>query len=256
MEKDDDNVSFNSAIYDGPKLRNRKKTFSYEETETKYDNSSPLNKKSAIADFKIKSRCNNSLVVKLDKINLPLHSIENEMVLTPRKSQRLVKKTPKKHQYHESDEHSSPKKNKVETPTKNLCRNFDVAVSLGNSYRNSQKKRDLQYQPTFSSSSDEEESDSGDETSSSYEAEEEEDSPPKRCIKSVATPKKTPARKSDFTPSMLSRRSKILKPGTPLQQARIKLHVSAVPSSLPCRGEEFNTIFNFLHGRLSDGAGG
>ena len=35
-----------------------------------------------------------------------------------------------------------------------------------------------------------------------------------------------------------------------------RLHVSAVPSSLPCREKEFTDIFNFVEGKLEDGTGG
>ncbi|KAJ8684152.1 hypothetical protein QAD02_019944 [Eretmocerus hayati] len=59
-----------------------------------------------------------------------------------------------------------------------------------------------------------------------------------------------------LTPSMHTRTVNISKPSTPLQEARSKLHVSAVPKSLPCREEQFNEIYKFLHGRLSDGSGG
>ena len=70
------------------------------------------------------------------------------------------------------------------------------------------------------------------------------------------TPSKTPLSKLMKTPSMHSRISSISKPSTPLQEARLSLHVSAVPKSLPCREEEFNNIFTFLKGRLSDNSGG
>ena len=35
-----------------------------------------------------------------------------------------------------------------------------------------------------------------------------------------------------------------------------RLHVSAVPSSLPCREKEFTDIYNFVEGKLEDGTGG
>ena len=35
-----------------------------------------------------------------------------------------------------------------------------------------------------------------------------------------------------------------------------RLHVSAVPSSLPCRDKEFTDIYNFVEGKLLDGTGG
>ena len=36
----------------------------------------------------------------------------------------------------------------------------------------------------------------------------------------------------------------------------IRLHVSAVPTSLPCREDEFDDIYNFVEGRLQDETGG
>lgn len=36
----------------------------------------------------------------------------------------------------------------------------------------------------------------------------------------------------------------------------VRLHVSAVPSSLPCRDKEFTDIYNFVEGNLVDGTGG
>lgn len=78
---------------------------------------------------------------------------------------------------------------------------------------------------------------------------------PKRL--NFQTPKKTPKRLlQNLTPSMKERSNRIVKPSTVLQEARNKLHVSAVPKSLPCREEEFNNIFMFLQSKLSDGTGG
>ncbi|KAF7988626.1 hypothetical protein HCN44_001199 [Aphidius gifuensis] len=75
---------------------------------------------------------------------------------------------------------------------------------------------------------------------------------PKRTSKSV-----TPSlRRNNITPSMKRRLENIDKPKTLLQQARSQLHVSAVPSSLPCRDEEFNEIFGFLKNKLHDKSNG
>lgn len=40
------------------------------------------------------------------------------------------------------------------------------------------------------------------------------------------------------------------------QQARKRLHVSAIPTSLPCREKEFTEIYGFLEGNLMDESGG
>lgn len=59
-----------------------------------------------------------------------------------------------------------------------------------------------------------------------------------------------------MTPSIPERQQPCKTPGTPLELARKKLHVSAVPSSLPCRDKEFTDIYNFVEGKLLDGTGG
>ena len=71
----------------------------------------------------------------------------------------------------------------------------------------------------------------------------------------LSTPKSRP-KYNNLTPSLIKRKSALLKPNTPLQEARSRLHVSAVPKSLPCREEEFNNIFTFLRGKLEDKSGG
>ncbi|KZC10501.1 PREDICTED: origin recognition complex subunit 1 [Dufourea novaeangliae] len=70
------------------------------------------------------------------------------------------------------------------------------------------------------------------------------------------TPKSRSLKLKNLTPSMGKRNSTLMKPSTPLQEARSRLHVSAVPKSLPCREEEFNNIFTFLKGKLEDKSGG
>lgn len=72
----------------------------------------------------------------------------------------------------------------------------------------------------------------------------------------VANSAKKPSRKSLMTPSIPERQQPCKTPGTPLELARKKLHVSAVPSSLPCRDKEFTDIYNFVEGKLLDGTGG
>lgn len=43
---------------------------------------------------------------------------------------------------------------------------------------------------------------------------------------------------------------------TQFAMARERLHVSAVPSLLPCREKEYNEILNFVEGKIIDGCGG
>ena len=59
-----------------------------------------------------------------------------------------------------------------------------------------------------------------------------------------------------ITPSMQSRSKAIEGDSTPLMKARSQLHVSYVPTALPCREKEYCDIFNFLEGKLLDGCGG
>ncbi|XP_078033039.1 origin recognition complex subunit 1 [Augochlora pura] len=72
----------------------------------------------------------------------------------------------------------------------------------------------------------------------------------------LSTPKSRPLKHNNLTPSIGRRHNTLMKPATPLQEARSRLHVSAVPKSLPCREEEFNSIFTFLKGKLEDKSGG
>lgn len=79
----------------------------------------------------------------------------------------------------------------------------------------------------------------------------------KNIKNNIKTPKSSLSIKyNNLTPSMERRATLLVKPSTPLQQSRSKLHVSVVPKSLPCREEEFNNIFTFLEGKLMDKCGG
>ena len=42
---------------------------------------------------------------------------------------------------------------------------------------------------------------------------------------------------------------------SPFQIARNQLHVSSVPAALPCREEEFSTVYNHLEAAITDGSG-
>ncbi|XP_067141497.1 origin recognition complex subunit 1-like [Centruroides vittatus] len=52
------------------------------------------------------------------------------------------------------------------------------------------------------------------------------------------------------------REKPIIELKSPLEEARRKLHVSAVPDSLPCREYEFSDIYSFVEGKLLNGTGG
>ncbi|ELU05207.1 hypothetical protein CAPTEDRAFT_227166 [Capitella teleta] len=67
----------------------------------------------------------------------------------------------------------------------------------------------------------------------------------------------TPRRRSVLgTPTLPSRSVHVETPGTPLEQARARLHVSAVPEDLPCREDEFADIYQFVQSKIEDGTGG
>ncbi|KAJ8978816.1 hypothetical protein NQ317_018906 [Molorchus minor] len=63
-------------------------------------------------------------------------------------------------------------------------------------------------------------------------------------------------REGFITPSMHSRNKAVEGESTPLMKARSHLHVSYVPTALPCREKEYSGVFNFLEGKLLDGCGG
>ncbi|CAH0550253.1 unnamed protein product [Brassicogethes aeneus] len=59
-----------------------------------------------------------------------------------------------------------------------------------------------------------------------------------------------------ITPSMHARDKSIAGDSTPLMKARSQLHVSHVPTALPCRENEYSDVKHFLEGKLLDGCGG
>ncbi|XP_036877645.2 origin recognition complex subunit 1 [Manis javanica] len=72
------------------------------------------------------------------------------------------------------------------------------------------------------------------------------------------TPKKTPKPRTPrhATPQIRSRNLAAQEPSSVLEEARLRLHVSAVPESLPCREQEFQDIYNFVESKLLDHTGG
>jgi origin recognition complex subunit 1 len=63
-------------------------------------------------------------------------------------------------------------------------------------------------------------------------------------------------RSGALTPTIHSRDVAVRKSTTDLQVARDRLHVSAVPKSLPCRETEYQDIYSFLEGKIVDECGG
>ncbi|XP_037079315.1 origin recognition complex subunit 1-like [Pollicipes pollicipes] len=78
---------------------------------------------------------------------------------------------------------------------------------------------------------------------------------PGYAARSATASPRTP--KAAGTPLVPSRAAgRLSTPGTPLQQARSRLHVAAVPDALPCRENEFFDIYTFVEARLLDRTGG
>lgn len=63
-------------------------------------------------------------------------------------------------------------------------------------------------------------------------------------------------RDGTITPKVQGRGNYLENDSTPLKTARIHLHVSHVPESLPCRDKEYTDILGFLQGKLFDRCGG
>ncbi|KAL2301918.1 hypothetical protein Nmel_011319 [Mimus melanotis] len=68
--------------------------------------------------------------------------------------------------------------------------------------------------------------------------------------------KGTPRTPQNATPEIPKRIQAAQEPASVLEEARLRLHVSAIPESLPCREEEFQDIYNFVESKLIDGTGG
>ncbi|NXJ62090.1 ORC1 protein, partial [Rostratula benghalensis] len=78
---------------------------------------------------------------------------------------------------------------------------------------------------------------------------------PAKTLKKTPLPG-TPKTPRNATPEIPRRSHAAQKPASILEEARLRLHVSAIPESLPCREEEFQDIYNFVESKLIDGTGG
>ncbi|OWF42143.1 Origin recognition complex subunit 1 [Mizuhopecten yessoensis] len=77
--------------------------------------------------------------------------------------------------------------------------------------------------------------------------------------KTSYTPKSAKLRRSvaeTATPTIPGRCKPLSSPTSILEEARARLHVSAVPDSLPCRDKEFDDIYSFVESKILDGTGG
>ncbi|NWX49199.1 ORC1 protein, partial [Steatornis caripensis] len=78
---------------------------------------------------------------------------------------------------------------------------------------------------------------------------------PAKTLKKTPLPG-TPKTPRNATPEIPKRNRAAQKPASILEEARLRLHVSAIPESLPCREEEFQDIYNFVESKLIDATGG
>jgi len=70
------------------------------------------------------------------------------------------------------------------------------------------------------------------------------------------TQRKSILDKKGFTPGVQRRAKPVPCYDNPLVEAQARLHVSAVPDSLPCREEEFAEVLSYVEGKLEEGTGG
>ncbi|XP_065829540.1 origin recognition complex subunit 1-like isoform X2 [Oscarella lobularis] len=143
------------------------------------------------------------------------------------------------------------RRRQAETPGKRkrkLRQSFEVNFSLVTTpRRQSQPKRRRRNDDT------------DDDNVSDYES----DTPRKRKnflrlpSRSPRTPQTKQRRRTTLTPLRLpSRSTPCTKPRGPLEEAKLKLHASAVPESLPCREREFADVYDFCEERLSSNGSG
>lgn len=69
---------------------------------------------------------------------------------------------------------------------------------------------------------------------------------PKRA--GSVTPGSTQKKRLRLTPAISSRSGNLTEPTSPLGEIRRRLHVAAVPQTLPCREDEFDHIYNYVEG--------
>ncbi|BFZ00133.1 hypothetical protein BsWGS_03172 [Bradybaena similaris] len=74
-----------------------------------------------------------------------------------------------------------------------------------------------------------------------------------RASRPLRMPKRAACRERPTLPSRSGPKST---PRNDLEEARARLHVSAVPNCLPCREKEFSDIFGFVESKILDGTGG
>ncbi|XP_075412158.1 origin recognition complex subunit 1 [Tenrec ecaudatus] len=184
--------------------------------------------------------------------------IGEEMKLYPIRGQQksLVILTPEKLQKREAEEPGAPGA-AARSPGR-VCRKSS-ALTL------SRIRQQLRLLGDGRNDEDDEASLQTSDTSDSSSEEEEAPSTPRRRLPARSsfqtpskTPKKTPTCRTprQATPQIRSRSLAAQEPANVLEEARLRLHVSAVPQSLPCREQEFQDIYHFVESKLLDHTGG
>ncbi|KFV03220.1 Origin recognition complex subunit 1 [Tauraco erythrolophus] len=138
-------------------------------------------------------------------------------------------------------------------------------ISILNTLELNQEEHLSSSDSSYSSSSEEEEDDVHCTPEKKTKSSREFSTPKSSRKSSVHTPAKTlkktplpgtPKTPRNATPEIPRRNCEAQKPASILEEARLRLHVSAIPESLPCREEEFQDIYNFVESKLIDGTGG
>ena len=229
-----------------------------------------------------------TVIVKDDKLD---DKVDDKVVKTPRKSSRsstpTVKESPSRRKSLRGGETVATKKQlevKVMTPTKLMIRDSAIRRStrVPSKVKNAKAKYDDSDEDWMTPN--EKEDDSEDDfiimtpkkpkstpvknsspaaKKSSKSGRKQESSnllkTPKRrktSIEAVAH-RDTPAkRRKTMTPRIPARSIPLAKDKSCLAEAQLRLHVGAVPDSLPCREDEFAQILSFTEGKIFDGTGG
>jgi len=154
---------------------------------------------------------------------------------------------------------TTPSKNVMSTPTRKARSVTKKSVS------ETKKSRRLRSPTPCSSEDDDSEDDfvpakAGVMTDSDSSWSDDDDDTKSSKKKNTKTPTKaTPGKKTPkriFKPRVAARSAPLPSNVDPITEAQQRLHVSAVPDSLPCREEEFAEIFGYVESKLQEEMGG
>ncbi|KAK3749425.1 hypothetical protein RRG08_003274 [Elysia crispata] len=202
------------------------------ETTPKKTSEKHLKRQSSSTKLSFRSETNNSSARKNgnpEKVSTPRS--------TPKRAAALKKKT-----YLESDDDEETLVNTLRIAKKSLA-------------RKSRNKVDSDSESLSSSSESYEETGNDSDESPKQAVHRRRFRHQKVSIKVKGTPR-APRNTPQSTPNIPSRHEPKPSPASHLEEARSRLHVSAVPDSLPCREKEFSDIFGFVESKIIDGTGG